>query len=105
MRTSYTHDGKQVAVGEISSLPGCSQVAVFHSAFVLPQHRDNGVGHKAHVARLEAAQDALYNYALCTVDAENATQIAILNREGWIQLDWFISDKTGHRVWIYGRGL
>lgn len=105
MRTTYSIDGKQVATGEISSLPGCSQVGVLHSAFVLPQHRGNGIGKLAHQNRLDIARENLYDYALCTVDSENEPQIKNLLSNGWDLLDRFESNKTGHKVEIWGRKL
>ena len=106
MRTSYyAPDGQCVGIGEITSLPGCSQIGVFHSAFVLPQFRNNGYGTKAHAARLRAAKDALYDAAICTVQADNKFQIEILEANGWVYVWDFVSKKTGHIVHVYMRSL
>ena len=105
MRTSYVKDGVPIACGTIDPLPGSSQVAVFHSAFVLPQYRNDGNGEQAHIGRLQAATDALYDYALVTIDGKNEAQKNILINNNWRCLDTFESSKTGHIVQIWGRRL
>ena len=105
MRTSYDFKGQRVAVGEISTLPGCGQIGVFHSAFVLPAFRNNGIGKDAHLDRLKCASDALYDYALCSVQQNNSAQIQILESTGWKKLSEFTSRKTGHVVYLYGRNI
>lgn len=109
MRLPYTvakyQQAGPVAVGEIDNLPGCTQVAVFHSAWVSPEYRGKGYGEQAHVLRLHEATGMLYDYALCTVDAKNERQISLLTKFGWKCLDSFISTKTGHNVCIYGKLL
>lgn len=93
-------------VGEIDTLPGCSQVGVSHSVFIPPDLRGKGLGKKANAIRLGYMQEHLcYDYALCTVDLNNARQVHILIENGWQKLDEFISSKTGHRVALYGRRL
>ena len=101
MRTSY----EKIACGEIDSLQGCSQVAVFHSAFVLPQFRHKGIAKEAHAQRLKLAKESCYNYAICTVAETNEYQIKILEQFGWKKLDMFLSSKTQHKVLIYGKDM
>ena len=105
MRTKFLVEDRPVAVGSIDPMPGSSQIAVFHSAFVLPQYRKHGIGESAHRDRLQAAEDLLYDYAICTVDSKNEFQIKILESNNWKLLHDFYSNKTGHRVLIYGRKL
>lgn len=103
MRLSYCN-GK--AVAEVHSLPGCSQVAVVHAANVMPEHRSGGVGHAAHRDRLERLRDELaYDFAVCTVDAANAAQIAIVRKAGWTQVGEFVSRRTGNTVTMWVRNL
>jgi hypothetical protein len=91
---------------EIDSLPGCSQIAVSHSAFVKPEARGNGVGGAFHHERLRLMQHNLgYDYAICTVDLANRAQIEILAAENWLTLGSFKSSKTGHFVGIFGKPL
>jgi hypothetical protein len=107
MRTSYFgEDGvTSIACGEIDSLPGCSQVAVFHSAFVLPEFRNKGHGLAAHIDRLETAMDLLYDVGLCTVARNNEYQITNLTKTGWKQVWKFVSSKTGNEVLVFLRNL
>lgn len=102
MRTRYVTDGVTVGVGEIDNLPGSSQVAVFHSAFIRPDFRKTGHGFHAHNERLTTAISMAYDYAICTVDALNEAQIKILEDSGWKRLDGFNSQKTGHTVVVFG---
>lgn len=92
-------------VGEIDNLPGCSQVAVFHSVFVPPKLRGHKFGSVAHKERLNTATELGYNYVLCTVDISNQYEIIILEKNGWKKLDTFTSDKTGHVVALYGKHI
>lgn len=95
----YQHEG---TYGEVTSLPGCSQVAVSHSVFRVV--RDTGRGKENMQARLQMMFDELgYDYVICTVDMTNARQKNILEATGWRELDTFGSSKTGHFVEIWGR--
>lgn len=94
-----------VAIASVDDLPGCTQVAVIHSSFVLPEKRGQGIGREAHLERLRIIQDWLYNYALCTVDRNNEPEIKILESAKWKRLDEFVSTKTGHIVCLYGRKM
>lgn len=105
MRTRYAKGGTTIGIGEIDNLPGCSQVAVFHSAFVLPEYRNKGEGFQAHVERLETAIRLGYDYAICTVQQGNTAQEKILHDNGWEEIGLFFSRKTGHYVTIYGINL
>lgn len=94
------------AFAEIDSLPGCSQIAVSHSAFVQPEYRRMGHGEDFHKERLRLMEKNFgYDYALCTVDVRNTAQLAILARNGWTRFTSFESSKTGNTVAIYGRNL
>lgn len=90
------------AQAEVDSLPGCSQVAVIHSAFVVPHMRRRGVGERAHQKRLtDLKENFLYDAAICTVCSENEAEIKILERNGWECVGNFLSRKTQHEVLIY----
>ena len=93
----FNHYG---VIGEIDSLPGCSQVAVFHSVFN-PTERPKGRGRLAHDARIDQARFLGYNAAMCTVNMDNEAQLKILEKAGWNQVHSFNSIKTGHTVGIF----
>ncbi len=93
----FNHYG---VIGEIDSLPGCSQVAVFHSVFN-PGEKAKGVGRIAHDARLHEAHQLGYDAAMCTVNMENIPQLRILEKAGWKNVHSFKSIKTGHTVGIF----
>lgn len=93
-------------IGEVDSLPGCSQVAVSHAVYVPMELRGKGLGKQANDSRLQFLKEHLgYDYTLCTVDMANEAQIKILIGNGWRFLDNFRSSKTGHLVGIYGYEL
>lgn len=93
----FNHYG---VIGEIDSLPGCSQVAVFHSVFN-PTERQKGRGRLAHDARIDQARFLGYNAAMCTVNMDNEAQLKILEKAGWNHVHSFNSIKTGHTVGIF----
>lgn len=94
------------ATAEVDSLPGCSQIAVIHSAFVVPEERNKGVGYKAHLERIEQLWGELnYDAAICTVDATNEAERKILRASGWTNLSMFESRKTGHNVCLFWKKL
>ena len=103
MRLS-SHNG--MAVAEVTSLPGCSQIAVIHAANVLPSARGEGIGQEAHNQRLERLRDEfLYDVAVCTVDCANVAQNKIMKRAGWVVVKTFTSRRTGHEVALWVKGL
>lgn len=100
-RTTFLVNGVQVACGELTSLPGCSQAVVFHGAFVLPQHRNAGVGKAAHQARLQEARELLYDAGICTVVESNEYQSRILQATGWTQVLRFYSRRSKQYIQIW----
>lgn len=93
------------AIGELTTLPGCSQVVVSHGVFVPPKSRGNGIGKQGQLKRLRLMEELGYDYALCTVESTNDAQIHILTSNGWKKLSSFKSSKTGHKVYIFGRNI
>lgn len=92
--------------GEITSMPGCSQVAISHGVFVPSNSRKAGMGKLAHKQHLEyAKKDLGYDYILCTVESTNLVQIHILEKYEWEKLSEFKSNKSEHTVCLYGRKL
>lgn len=90
-------------VGELSTLPGCSQVVVSHGVFLPEAAREKGLGKLANRERKTMVFDELgYDCMICTVDATNTRQIAVLSDCGWNVLFEFRSSKTGHLVQIWG---
>lgn len=101
MRTNF--DG---VIGEITSLPGCSQVGVSHGVFAPKEIRHQGHGRSSNQKRTEYMKTELgYDYALCTVSEGNNVQKKILQKNGWFKLDSFMSEKTDHLVHLYGKEL
>lgn len=93
-------------IGELTTLPGCSQVVVSHGVYVPKGERGKGLGLEANVARLAYAfGDLGYDYMLCTVRGDNLPQIRIMNKVGWKKLAEFTSSNTGHLILLYGIGV
>jgi len=94
------------AVGEIDSLPGCTQIAVSHSVFLPKGLRGQSKGTVAGYKRDAYLRDSLgYDYALCTVASSNDVEKRCLITRGWKKLDNFMSTKTDHAVEIWGKSL
>jgi len=89
-------------VGEIDTLPGCSQVAVSHSVFIHENARGHGLGRLANKERRNVAfNDLGYDMMICTIDSSNAAQRSLLQSENWRCLTSFKSRKTGHTVELW----
>lgn len=101
MRTNFNG-----VYGEISSMPGCSQIGISHGVFLPKALRGAGIAKAANATRTAFMRDELgYDYALCTVDQTNEPQNAIMRKRGWIILDTFVSSRTGHVVHLYGKDI
>lgn len=92
-------------IGEVDTLPGCSQVCVSHGVFVPVGLRGEGLGREAHAARLNNMRALGYDYGLCTVRSDNVPQLAIMDKANWVWLSSFHSSKTDADVRLYGRRL
>lgn len=91
-------------IGEVTSLPGCGQIAVSHGVYAPPALRGNGFGHKAHNARLLELKRLGYDAVICTMDLSNCAQLRILEAHGWhIAGIPFKSSKTGHSIQMWMR--
>lgn len=90
---------------ELTSLPGCNQIVISHHAFINPEFRGKGLGHKTHAKRLDIIRNLGYDYALCTTAASNVPQRKILEAAGWKQLDQFKNSETNNEVIIWGKTI
>lgn len=89
-------------IGEIDTLPGCSQIGVSHSVFLPKQFRGEGRGTNANTKRQILAFEELgYDALICTVDSANLSQGKIMVSNNWTLLTSFKSRKTGHDVDIW----
>jgi len=90
---------------ELNPFPGCNQLIVSNHAFIYPAKRGKGLGKNQHIARLSYASSQGYDYIMCTVNADNKAEIAILEKFHWKKLDGFVNGQTGNLVFVYGRRL
>ena len=91
-------------IGEITSLPGCSQIAVSHSVFLPLSQRGKDLAIPANKERQSFCfNEMLYDYMLCTINTDNKAQKRVLEKTGWRKLDSFVSRKTQHLVEIWGK--
>lgn len=97
----FNHQG---VIGEIDNLPGCSQVAVFHSVFT-PQERNKGLEAHSHKLRIEEAQRLGYSMAICTINEDNKPQKTILISNNWQRVAGVVSPKTDNAVSIWVKHL
>ena len=94
----FNHVG---VISEITTMPGCSQICIFHNVFVKPEARNKGIGSRAHYERLCEARALGYQMALCTVISSNIAQKKILSKAGWKYHQFFNSEKTENPVELW----
>lgn len=87
----------------IETLPGCAQVAVSCRAFVYKDKRGQGHGTALHQERLATMSKLGFDFALCTVRANNEAEVRILRSNGWTLLAEFDSSSSGESIHLYGR--
>lgn len=88
---------------ELNPFPGCNQLVVSNHSWIPPESRGKGLGDAAHKDRLHQMKALGYNYALCTVKADNVAQIKLLERNGWKKLDGFLNTETENFVELWGK--
>ena len=93
------------AAFEIDSLPSQCQVAICHGFFVAPEARGMGHAHLAKQEQAEILKGLAYDYAICTVMADNTAQKHVLEKAGWIPLDQFYSARQDTRIEIWGKEI
>jgi hypothetical protein len=91
--------------GELTSLPGCSQIVVSHDVFVPNHLRGNGLGKLSHFDRLDQMRTLGYDVAMCTANLSNAAQLHILEGSDWLRVFQFKSSKTGNDVGVFMKHL
>lgn len=92
--------------GELTTLPGCSQVVVSHGVYTPKYRRGKGFGTAALAERIEYASLELgYDYMLCTVREDNISEQRVLGSKGFIRLDKFLSSNTGHMILLFGKQI
>ena len=102
------HNDEGVPVGfyELNTFPGSNQIVVSNHSTILPEFRKQGHGLRMAQVRLARAQMQGFDYMLCTVRADNAAQLRLMQKVGgWKNLDTFLSRESGVYIAIFGRGL
>lgn len=90
------------AAFEIDSLPSQCQVAICHGFFVAPEARGKGIAHQAKKAQAEILKGLAYDYAICTVMANNDAQKRVLEKAGWECIAEFYSARQDAQIEIWG---
>ena len=70
--------------------------------------RTGDTEHNAHLAKQEQAEilkGLAYDYAICTVMADNTAQKHVLEKAGWMPLDQFYSARQDTRIEIWGKEI
>ena len=88
---------------EIDSLPSQCQVAICHGFYIKPASRGSGKAHDLKQYQNACVQELGYNYAICTVVANNYAQKRVLATNGWAKLTEFYSERQDEDVEIWGR--
>lgn len=87
---------------EIDSVPGQSQIAHCHSLFVKREHRGKGHGTALKAHQMNVLRELGYNYATCTIDAQNDRQRAVLEKAGWVHLSNISNSRTDGITQLWG---
>lgn len=87
---------------EIDSMPSQCQVALCHGFFVQPECRGKGYGHKLKQYQNEVLFSQGFDYAQCTVSANNAAQLRVLHRAGWRRIGSFHNRRLGGHTEVWG---
>lgn len=90
---------------EIASMPSQPQIGICHGFFVDVSKRGQGLAHNLKQTQFDALDSGMYDYGMCTCDAANTAQQAVLKRAGWHLLDEFSNRKTGGTTQIWGRAI
>ena len=86
----------------ISPMPGQPQVAVTHAFFVDPAFRGKGYGKCLKSSQMTQMKEQAFDYAICTVRADNAAQRAVLTSIGWRCIDTFHSRAQDTTIELWG---
>lgn len=90
---------------EIDSMPSQPQIGLCHGFFVDVDKRGQGLARHLKQAQFDALATGKYDYGMCTCDASNTAQQAVLKRAGWYLLDEFSNRKTGGTTQVWGRAI
>ena len=90
---------------ELNPFPGCNQIVISNHGVVFKEHRGQGHGQANHQLRVERAIDMGYDLMLCTVKADNAAEIHILNSHGWTRLDTFLNSESGSIICLFSKHI
>ena len=102
-----TKEKRLTPVGNFSltALPGCCGVVVFYHAHIDPALRKKGIGGLLLSARIRAAELAGYSLAQATVISSNEVEIAMLESEGFKEVNQFVNSRTRNTVLVYQKTL
>lgn len=87
---------------EITPVPGQPQIAHCHGFFVRHDRRGEGLALALKLEQNAMLLELGYDYATCTVDAQNERQQKVLKKAGWYKISEFQNSKTGGTTLIYG---
>lgn len=89
-------------VFSIEPLPSQPQVAHCHNFFVMSDRRGHGRGHALKERQMMTLRNLGYDFAICTVDSQNAAQKKVLSKAGWPRMAPFSNSKTGGQTEVWG---
>jgi GNAT superfamily N-acetyltransferase len=85
-----------------SPLPGQPQIAVTHAFFVHPHLRGKGNGKRLKKAQMRLLAEHAFDFAICTVRADNVAQKAVLEATGWEFMRDFYSRSQDTQIEVWG---
>jgi GNAT superfamily N-acetyltransferase len=89
----------------MSDLPGCCGICVSSDVSVWGSFKGKGLGQKLLQVRIDAAKSAGYSRMLATTLTGNETEIHILEKFGFLEIDAFDNQRTGHSIRVWSKAL
>jgi GNAT superfamily N-acetyltransferase len=96
---------QQVAMFNITTMPGCCGICLSTGSFIHPSFRGQGIGKLLNKLRIEFARNLGYGLLLCTDRDDNTASRKILQANGWKDVYQFINPKTGNLVHLSVKDL
>lgn len=89
----------------LQELPGCCGILVSYNTAVYPKYRGKGVNSFLQGIKEKIAEANGYTVLVATTRADNAAEIHILEKYGWVRSYDFVNNRTRNPVVFYIKNL
>lgn len=95
----------EVATFSLKQLSGCCGVLVSYHTRVAKRFQNKGINSFLQEIKAQIAKDNGYTMLLATVTKDNAAQIHILEKHGWVSSSEFVNRRTTHSILVFTKIL